>query len=227
LNKELKIRCRIANKIIRDASKSNWNTWREHYDNLSINDLIWINLAINEFIRDQICGTGYLIESSIKTILSERKELDVIELGCYRGYLAKDMMETFKDEIKSWVGYDINYYALENTVVEDSRYSTIKQTDWFYKIEFNPDANVFISTSTLEHHNANQFVKIIERIKESNIQYMILGFPLCDSRKWNDYGGSHVLDFTKEDVDEIIEVNNFECINYEKGRVHTWLAKRK
>jgi hypothetical protein len=81
LNKELKIRCRIANKIIRDASKSNWNTWREHYDNLSINDLIWINLAINEFIRDQICGTGYLIESSIKTIL---KRSDLRDWISYR-----------------------------------------------------------------------------------------------------------------------------------------------
>jgi hypothetical protein len=137
------------------------------------------------------------------------------------------MLKIFDDKIKSWIGYDINYYALKNTVVNDSRYSTVKQTDWFYKIEFDPDANIFISTSTLEHHNAEQFIKIIERIKESNIEYMILGFPLCDARKWNNYGGSHVLDFTQDDVIKTIENNNFECINYEKGKVHTWLAKRK
>jgi len=228
MSSELAIRCRIAREIISDASKSNWNTWRKHYDNLSINDLIWINLAINEFTRDQYCVTGYLIESSMNTIIKECKRLDIVELGCYRGYLAKEMLGIFVHKIKSWIGYDINYYALGNPVANDIRYSTIKQTDWFYKIEFNPDANVFVSTSTLEHHNAEQFVKIIERIRESNIQYMILGLPLCDARKWHNYDGSHVLDFTKDDVDKTIEDNGFELMDYEKGRkVHKWLAKRR
>ena len=116
MSSELTIRCRTARAIILDASMGDWNTWRDHYDDLSINDLIWINLAINEFIRDQYCVTGYLIESSIKTILSECKILDVVELGCYRGYLAKEMLGIFTHKIKSWIGYDINYYALDNPV---------------------------------------------------------------------------------------------------------------
>jgi len=226
MNKEIKARCKIAHKIISDASKSNWNTWREHYDNLSIDDLIWINLAINEFTRDQICKTGNLIENAMKILVSKVDSLDIIELGCYRGYLAESILKIFSDKIKRWIGYDINYYALESTMVDDGRYSTVKQTDWFYDIEFPLGVNTFISTSTLEHHNAEQFVKIIERIWESNIQYMILAFPLCDGKKWNNYGGSHVLDFTQDDVIKVLEDHDFKCISYEKGRVHTWLMKR-
>jgi hypothetical protein len=217
-----------AHKVFKAAAKQKWNVWREHYDELTITDLIWINLGIDQFIREQVCRANHLVENAIELIVAKQDELSVVELGCYRGGLAQEMITRFGKQIKNWDGYDINYYAVENPICEHDRYTSIKMTEWFYDTEFYHKANVFVTTSTLEHHNRVQFAKIIKNVSfNSNIKYMILGLPLCDARKWNDYGGSHVLDLSKVELIEIVEDAGFAPVYYEADHIHLWLMERQ
>jgi hypothetical protein len=214
---------RIPHKIMQDARDGNWDTWREHYDLLSINDLILINMGIDVFIREQVCKT----HKAILMVLNEvdSNDLSVVELGCYRGSLANGVLKK-NSKIKSWSGYDINYYAVDNPICEDGRYTSIKMTDWFYNIDFVLGANTFISTSTLEHHNREQFFKILNKLEKSQIEYIILGLPI-DTRGWWGSSGSHVLDMGRVEITQALEDTGFEVFYNKRHRVYTWGARRR
>lgn len=219
---------RLAHKVFQAATRSEWDVWRKHYDTLSINDLIFINMGIDGYIRDQEClTTGDVIEVLEELYLATGSDFNVVELGCYKGYMADAVLEHFPKAIKSWVGYDVNYYALEETACKDGRYSTVKQTEWFYDVEFFNDPNLFVTTSTLEHHNRDQFFKILEKMKKTqSIRHMIIGLPIKEVG-WQGYGGSHVLEMnSEEEIAQVIEDVGFEIFFYKKRKIHMWGASR-
>ena len=216
-----------VHKILEAALKKDWSLWRNYYEQLKINDLIFLNLGVDGFIPEQICKTEKEIEAIFKLEEIDKSEkLDVIELGCYRGGLAYYILRSFPKFIRSWTGYDINYYAVKAPIPRDIRYKGIKQVEWFYNLEFDPDANTFVSTSTLEHHSREQVVKIVERLRNSNIKYIVIGLPLSD-KNWEDYKGSHVLDMSREEITELLEINGFKVFYNEKNKIWNWGAKRK
>jgi hypothetical protein len=198
---------KVAIKVFDDLRQGNWDTWRKRYEQLDINDLIWINLAIHGVIREQICKTANL-------------------LGCYRGGLAAAVLRAFPKVIRSWIGYDINYHALDNPIVKDKRFKGVKQTDWFFNLDLPSYANLFVSMSTLEHHSNKQFEAILKKVHKSGIKYIIIGLPI-DTRGWWGSNGSHILSFGQEDVLNIIESVGFELLEKRKGRVYQWAAIRK
>lgn len=217
---------RIAHKVLEDATKSEWDTWRKHYDQLSINDLIYINLGFDAFLREQQCFVGDVIIKVLEQMmLSGCREMNVVELGCHRGGLADECLKHFPRVIKNWFGYDVNYYALEDPIPKDPRYKGMKLTEWFYDIKFENEPNIFVSTSTLEHHNREQFVKIFERLKYSSIRHVAIGL-LVRPAGWQGYGGSHVLLMNQEEIKQCIEDFGFNVFYYGRHRVYVWGASR-
>jgi hypothetical protein len=212
--------------VFEDACTGNWDTWRKRYSQLDINDLIWINMAIHGVIREQVCKTAALFKASIKLVMEHEPKLDVIELGCYRGGLAAAILRAFPNVIRSWVGYDINYHALDDSIVKDKRFSSVKQTDWFFNLDIQNGHNLFVSMSTLEHHSNEQFEAIIKKVHESGIKYIIIGLPI-NTKGWWGSSGSHILSFGQEGVLNCIESAGFELLEKRKGRVYQWAAIRK
>jgi hypothetical protein len=217
---------KVAIKVFDDLRQGNWDTWRKRYEQLDINDLIWINLAIHGVIREQICKTANLFKESLKLVMKQEPALDVIELGCYRGGLAAAVLRAFPKVIRSWIGYDINYHALDNPIVKDKRFKGVKQTDWFFNLDLPSYANLFVSMSTLEHHSNKQFEAILKKVHKSGIKYIIIGLPI-DARGWWGSNGSHILTLGQEGVLNIIESVGFELLEKRKGRVYQWAAIRK
>jgi hypothetical protein len=221
----MKANRRAAHKVFNCAIKGDWDTWRKLYDKLTIDDLIWINMAIDGIIRDQICKTARGIKAAFGKI--EEETLRVVELGCYRGGLAADMLKHFPAMIESWTGYDINYYAVGDPIPIDKRYKAVKQTKWFYDVDFGPEPNTFVSTSTLEHHNRLQVVKILGKVAESDqIKYIIIGLPL-DPRGWWGYNGSHILDMGRQEITQMLENFGFDIFYNEKHRVYVWGGRKR
>jgi len=218
---------RIAHQVLQAASKGEWEIWRKHYDSLSIDDLIFINTALDAHIRDQKCrAVGAVIEVLERLYLNGQRDIEVVELGCHRGYLADECLKHFPKMIKSWTGYDLNFYALGEPIPQNGRYTTVKQTEWFYNIEINHSMDTFISTSTLEHHNTEQVLKIFDKLGESQgIRNIIIALPVRPSG-WQGYGGSHVLLMGVEEISEAIEKAGFEIFYFEKNPIFTWGASR-
>ena len=217
----------IAHKVLSDANRKEWDTCRKYYEIFSINDLILINMGIDVSLRKQKCrATEDVIEVLEELYIADHAPFNVVELGCHKGFLANEALKHFPRAIKSWVGYDINYYALEDPVCKDGRYGTVKQTEWFWNVEFFNSPNVFISTSTLEHHNEEQFLKIIEKVKRiPSIKHIAIGLPVRP-QGWEGYGGSHILEMDQEAISQAIESAGFEIFFNKKRAVRVWGASR-
>lgn len=202
---------KIAHDVYIDAICNKWEKWREHYDVLTIDDLIWLNTALNDYygfasrfsLNDIDSVFGLIINSDkVKTIR-------VVELGCFRGFLARAMLD-LRPEIKNWIGYDINFHSIRESVVKDSRYLGIKLSEWFFDIQI-PPCNVFVSSHTLEHMNENQVGLTVRAIYKSGIEYAIVEVPFDrGNRKWHGYNGSHVYEGSPREFCDLFEAWGYQ-----------------
>lgn len=203
-----------------------WNVWREHYNKLSINDLIWINTAIDPLFPNQAHFTLPAIKEAFTEFSLQDPLLRVIELGCHQGHLAKELLDT-DINISYWRGYDVNYSAIDRSVVEDSRYDTIKMIQWFHNMSWFPHYNVFVSSHTLEHFNFKQAQATIKAVARAGIKYMMIEIPfkLNGAPEWKDAHGSHVLNSTRSNFEDMIQAEGFSKIYYntcKKGWAHIY-----
>lgn len=184
----------------------NWNAFRELYSQLSIEDLIWINTqwdAVLPYQRSASVGRFGAMFNKIK------EDLRVVELGCYRGELASHILTTTKANIWSWGGYDINHTAVEEAV-KHKKFSAFKLNQWFWEKDL-VSYNTFVCSHTLEHFSFPQAEKILKNA--SVCKYIMLELPLD---KWDHYCGSHVLEATVEQLDEILSKTHIKFFDESK-----------
>ena len=212
MNKEIETKLRIeslAMHVLLSAIEGNFDVWRENYGLLDINDLIWINSGIHNFVGSQEHFNYEGVKDLIDIVLNRIPELAIIELGCWKGHLAKRLLSEYTNkEVKSYVGYDINYPAIDQSVVDDLRYTTIKMTDWFQNYKL--DADILISCHTIEHMNEEQIRKIMIRINELSLKYLIFELPFNYKGLWNGGNNSHILKLNSEEFVKIMEEYGFK-----------------
>ena len=139
-------------------------------------------------------------------------QLEVVELGCHQGNLAKTMLGQFDIKyIKSWVGYDICKAALARSVVKDKRYTAVSLSDWFYNTDL-PSFNVFVSTHTFEHMDLDEIEKTFAHISQL-AKYLILEIPISEAgQDFKGYRGAHVLTSGRQVIRDLITKHGFDQI---------------
>jgi hypothetical protein len=194
----------------------NWDKYREVYDLLTIEDLIKMNTEWDKILPLQNhANVGVAWEALKKT----KGDLNVVELGCYRGLLAKKSIALARGRIKSWVGYDINHRAIEfgNGKNRNPNYLGVKLQDWFWNVDLG-EFNTFVSTHTLEHFNWGQVQQVLSRV--SGCKYILIEIPITHNN-WRGYRGSHVLYASKEDIlNHLFDYRKF----YEYQKRGNWLV---
>ena len=221
---------KIAHEVYMAAIAGNWDVWREHYRVLTIDDLIWLNTAIGRFYPKQAHFNFDSINALFKIINIEIKHIKVGELGCYQGELAARMLAACPD-IKAWIGLDINYHAISESVVKDKRYRGVKLTQWIYDAIHVP-WNVFLSSHTFEHLNGDQIGRTIRWAHDSGIEFMIIEMPFSNNG-WFNYHGSHVFEGSKNDFLKIAEDNGYKLFSEQTQtifglrRISKWKPKKQ
>jgi hypothetical protein len=223
VNDSLRRRSAAAD-VLFSVLEGNWNTWRSRYNELDINDLIFIHAGYHFYSRCQAHYDFKKINEVLWRIIKNRREVNIIELGCWRGHLASEILSTYTSaRIKSYTGYDIDFRALDSSVVKSKRYKSVKMTDWFYNLDFKGD--ILISSHTLEHFDEEQVNLLFDELYTSSINFVIVELPFS-SKKWENYGGSHVLSLGKNDFVEMIITSGFSKFYEErssKGYVFGWM----
>jgi hypothetical protein len=223
----------LENKHVKRAIKAvsqggrnhgGWDIYRECFPDLSIGDLVKLELIWDEWFPKQAHFSLDLISELFIEAQSVLDKLEVIELGCHQGYLAKDILSRFN--IDSWTGYDINKSALKRSVVEDERYTTVALVDkWFHEIDL-PDFNVFVSSHTLEHMYLEEVEKTIVHVSQL-AKYMILEIPILEAgQKWKGYGGTHTLTCDRQTIRDLITSHGFYNTkdSHVKGTTYKWVT---
>ncbi len=222
---------KIAHEVYMAAIAGNWNVWREHYKVLTIDDLIWLNTAVSRFHGSQAHFNFDRINALFKIINIEIKHIKVGELGCYQGELAGRMLAAYPD-IKAWIGLDINYHAISESVVKDKRYRGVKLTQWIYDAVCVP-WNVFLSSHTFEHLNGDQIGRTFQWAHESGFEFMIIEMPFCKGDGWFNYHGPHVFEGTRDNFFKIAGDHGYGVFSVQTQtifglrRISKWKPKKQ
>lgn len=182
----------IVNQTIdRMLNDHNWDFYRDNYiaGKYSHQDLININNQLYTKIPEQV----YFHPAWVRWFFQNFQEtIRVMELGCYRGELAQQMM-LIHSQIVRWTGFDICKLALMDEVVQQDQFHPIflEQPVWTHPFELH---DIFVSTHTLEHMTWDEVVKVFDRIQESEIYGVHLELPVREEGKvWRGGGSTHVL----------------------------------
>lgn len=179
--------------ILETISGHNWDFYRDNYiqGKYSYADLVEINELWYPLLRRQVFFHPVWARRFFKQF--NGKKLNVIELGCYQGELAEEIMARFPTKIGKWVGSDICESALYNAVVSDP-FEPMFLDEPFYKQQLD-GFDVFISTHTLEHMIWPEVFQVFDKVNQSNIDSVFLELPVKENgKKWRGGGSSHVLD---------------------------------
>lgn len=188
------------------AIGKDWDVWRKYYDDLTIEDLVWLNTAVSQHFGIQNHFNFGLINQIFDMIFTPHKA--VLELGCYRGYLAERMLKT-RNDILWWTGFDVNHYSIAETHVEDTRYMPFKMVDWLWNTQLPPiNYHIFVASHTFEHMNAKQILSTISFLFMKSVRYLIIEMPLSN-KAWKGYNGSHVYDGSKKDFLYMMELGGY------------------
>lgn len=124
--------------------------------------------------------------------------LDVIELGGWDGALAASVMRTTGD-IRSWTNYDLvavpqecDYRGYHLKVLNDDLWSLDRV-----------DADVFVSTHTIEHLSAEELAKLFRWLMPEFV-YLEAPLPMVGPVSWRGVEAAHVLELGWDGVEKLL-----------------------
>lgn len=187
---------------------SDFDQWRERYDRLCYADQLEF---YNQVETDHPLQHGYDIEKFSRfftKILATSGELTVLEVGGWKGELAKEALEKY-EQIRQWVNYEISAEAVKKSVCNDWRYVPLIPANFVWNIPL-VEADVFISSHFIEHIRASQLEMLFNNLP-SSIKYIIIQAPLADEpTDWNGYFGTHILEVGWAGVNEMLDKLGFK-----------------
>lgn len=181
---------------------TDWDGWRAGHGSLSF-------LDNQKFASDfyQICQEQQFYNPThFDRYINEYKPRTVVEIGGWRGELANDMLPG--SEIASWTNYEICQEAVRDSVCKDERYHPVALTDYLWNgPRINADA--FIATHVIEHLSAEELAKLVSLLDVKTIYFEA---PLLEpGQTWDGYEGSHINQYSWDDVHELMRVSGYPC----------------
>ena len=212
----------MIEEILAAIKKGNWDPYREHFPTMTLEDRINLCTTWDKWFPKQAHFSPELVKKMLSSISDAIGEMSVVELGCHAGDLAKRMLKEVCDIVR-WVGYDINWSAIQRTAINDARYCPIWLMKWFHETRL-PEFEVFVCTHTFEHMLIDEVDKIIGHVAET-ANWLILEIPIEEGgQDWSGYNGAHVLREGRADIRNLILRHGFVLFDeaYGNGWVTGW-----
>ena len=200
----------LREKMYEAGVVKNWGFFRDNYESLTIDDLVWINTKWDSVLPYQ---KSHSLNAMVKMFSSiTENNLKVVELGSYRSFLGSHLIEKVSSKVAEWHGYDINHAAIEDAIIHPQIFNH-KLSKWFWEVDVS-GYDIFVSSHTLEHFSFEQLKKIVETV--SICKYLVLEIPLQNN--WRGFRGSHVLLTTVEEVESLISATHIKLIDCSRER---------
>lgn len=187
---------------------SDFDLWRKNYDKLTYKQQLKF---YNQVAIDHPLQRGF-DEQQFEDFLAPLGEINVIEMGGWKGELAKYMLERLP-KIRHWLNYEISEQAIIENICPYSPYEALIPSDFIWNIEL-PKADVFVSSHTIEHIRASELDKLFSRLP---VKYIALQAPLADDgTDWSGYYGSHILEIGWDGVIAMLDRGGYK-LTHSKG----------
>jgi hypothetical protein len=189
-----------------------WDLWRAFYDDMDFEDQAAIGNLIAEAFPTQAHFDTFAARHCFRLIPD--KEPWVVEVGGWTGELAA-MMLRVEPRIAAWTNFDLCQRALDESVVDDSRYYPVMLDTWPWDLELADRGDVFVATHMIEHIRGWQLEKLAESIQAP---YAYIEAPIFDHAKdWAGYEGTHILELGWPGVDAIFRRCGYKILHERPG----------
>lgn len=195
-----------------------FNTFRENYDSLTFSELKTIQREWYKKYPNQRRFDREFILSCVKTVIGER--VKVIELGGHNGQLA---LEVLKEHPKiKWLNVEIIEHDMANDLENyDYKEYVLSKQMWEEPLNIE-EYDFFISSHMIEGIKNKQLIKLLNRLIESKIKYIILQAPIKpEGQTWDNYFGAHILEMGSKEIKNILG-EAYHLIKEEVGWCAFW-----
>ena len=140
----------------------------------------------------------------------------VLELGGWKGELAKEMLARFPDIIV-WHNIEICQEAVAKSVCADTRYHPKTLPDFFWRYRPLPGpVNTLVLSHVVEHMRAEDFSRVLAHVATLGIQHIYLDIPHItetSEKAWQGWTNTHVLEVGWKRLEEILTAYGYSPVS--------------
>lgn len=213
-------------QLVDVARALDFDWFREHYDELSFDDLKLLYSIWHEIYPDQHFFDAEFFMGCFDKIVIEtgRNDLNVVELGGYDGSLALKLLE--KHPNMKWLNIEM---LPQKKAIGLYRYNyweyVLSKQIWEECLNIKP-CDVFLSSETLEHFSGREVQRILGFITENEAAYLIIQASIKPHPyTWRGEIAAHVLTLTQDNI-KIMLRKHYELV-FEKNVWKSLWRRRK
>ena len=193
-----------------------FDNYRAKYVKMAFAEHQQVYNTIERIYPEQRCYDREAVVTFLEKLITHGVIPFVLELGGWKGELARDMLEQWKDMrvISGWYNVEICREAVAKTICHDSRYTcnTLDGFFWDVKPGWVQMCNTLVLSHVVEHMRLQDFAATITHCADRKIDYVYLDIPhiTADSRKaWQGWTNTHVLEGGWDDIEAILVQNGY------------------
>lgn len=204
-----------------------FNDYRKNYDTLPFENHVKLYEIISKFFPSQEQYNLDAVNSWIETL---PKPVRILEIGGWKGELARKILETHGERITSWMNHDICNEAIIEGYKGD-KYISIPLRGFLSFTQGMCETDALLMSHSLEHMKFREFESFMNGIKQKEypIRHIYLDVPIAEKDRdvnWENYSGTHVLDVGWETIEALIfshgylktsHNGNIRCFSREKN----------
>ncbi len=185
-----------------------WDQWREAYDTMTDEE----HKAFAAEAEMRYPTQQHFTYTNFAHLFSRlaKPNCDVLEVGGWKGELAKHCLEAFK--IKYWLNIEFCEEALNKQVeISHPEHYTWRPSkfNWFEEDRTN-NGDVLISAHTIEHFSDAHMAKFIKWL--SGIPLVMFEAPINHGENdWRGYVGTHILKMGWDKINELMAAEGYAC----------------
>jgi len=187
-----------------------FNKWRSLYYELTHEENIQFGYDMEAKYPHQASFDVKPFQKMFDRVGADR--ISVVEIGGWKGELAKQIFSSHGGMIHSWFNIDMCKAATEKTVDMTGIPYSVRfpdSFDWFKHRRDQP-FDVCVSAHTLEHLTGKDVLTLLDWM--NLIPVVMLEIPISEEgQSWDGYEGTHILEFGWKRIREEMEKRHYNA----------------
>lgn len=203
--------------------------WRAQYETFSFTDHQRIYSVIERVYPEQVYYDRQAVATLLQKLLAHDIRPCVLELGGWKGELARDMLAQFP-QVALWANVEICREAVTKRVCQDPRYTATTLGDFFWRAQpaWAEGYNTIVLSHVVEHMRLQDFAGTIAHCAAKAIAYLYIDIPDLgggEPQGWQGLTATHILEGGWNDLEAILAQHGY--LKFSGESTPRWYASQR